>query len=82
MLHAGAGIPGLAYSRSMKDFLVDLARGVAGALFSVVACVLVVVIGALLVGYGIAQDWRWMVNGGVFLAVLGVLFLYRFWIDD
>ncbi len=66
----------------MRAFLIDLVKGVSAALFSVVAGVLVIVIGALLVGYGIFKDWQWMINGGVFLAVLGLLFLFRYWIDD
>ena len=66
----------------MKEFLIDLIRGVTGAIISVLACVAVVVIGALLVGYGIANELQWVINAGVFLAVLGLLFLFRYWIDD
>lgn len=66
----------------MKEFIIDLVKGISAALLSILAAVLVVVIGGLLVGYGIHKEWQWLINSGVFLAVLGLLFIFRWWLDD
>ena len=65
---------------AMEDLLVNLAKGVTSAHFSALAAVMVVVFGATLAGYGIVSGWRWMINGGIYLAGPG--FLFRYWIDD
>lgn len=66
----------------MKEFFLEILRAIAGAFLSVIAAVLVVIIGGLMVGFGIYKEWQWLTNSGVFVAVLGCLFVTRFWFGD
>ena len=66
----------------MKEFFLEILAAITGAFLSVIAAVFVVVIGGLMVGYGIYKEWEWLTNGGIFVAVLGCLFVTRFWFGD
>ena len=66
----------------MKEFFLEIVGAIAGAFLSVIAAVFVVIIGGVMVGYGIYKEWEWLTHGGVFVAVLGCLFVTRFWFGD
>ncbi len=66
----------------MKDLIVGIFKAIAEALLSVVAAVMLVVLGAVIAGYGLYKDWGWLTNGGVIVAALGLAFLFKWWQSD
>ena len=63
----------------MKQFLLEILGVVTTAFLSVIASLLVIVIGGLMVGYGLHKEWEWMTNGGIFVVIFGFVFLTRYW---
>jgi hypothetical protein len=38
---------------------------------------ILIAMGAGMAGYGIFQDWPWLINGGIIVAALGVFWIVR-----
>ena len=66
----------------MKELLFNLFKTVSTFLFALLAPLILVIVGALGVGYGEYKEWQWMTTGGVFLAALGLMFIFRYWWFD
>ena len=66
----------------MQTFIAIL-KSIAGFLFALIAPFLLVVVGVLIFAFGVHKEWQWVANGGIVLAVLGILWIVRYlWLDD
>ena len=63
------------------DILVKVFKWIASILVAILAPLLLIVIGALMVGYGGYKDLQWVMNGGMFLAALGIIWIVKGWWD-
>ncbi|MGI9220556.1 MAG: hypothetical protein ACR2QS_05915 [Woeseiaceae bacterium] len=63
----------------MKRFILELLGVISAAILSVIASLLVIVIGGLMVGYGLHKEWEWLTNSGIFIVIFGFVFLTRYW---
>lgn len=63
----------------MKDFLIEIIKAISFGFLSIFAAILVIVIGGIMVGFGLHKEWEWLTNGGIFVVVFGFVFLTRFW---
>lgn len=64
------------------ETIAAILKWTASLILAILAPIIIIVIGALLVGYGIYKDWQWMTNGGVFLAAFGFIWIMKEWVSD
>ena len=61
------------------DVILKATRWIAGVIFLIVAPLILIVIGALIAGFGISKEWSWVTNGGAIICALGIFWTFRMW---
>jgi hypothetical protein len=63
----------MACMQTIKEIL----KFIGGVIIAVLAPFVLIVLGALVVGFGIYTDLEWVMNGGMVLAALGVVWIIK-----
>ncbi len=69
------------HPQPMETF-VKVLKWIGGLILAILAPVILIVIGAMMFGYGVYKEWEWMRYGGMFLIVLGIVWITKYWWDD
>jgi hypothetical protein len=59
--------------------LKEILKWFGGLIVALLAPFVLIVLGALVVGLGIYAEMEWVINGGVVLAALGVVWIMKGW---
>lgn len=61
--------------------LLGFLRSLVMFILAALAPFIVIVLGGVVVGAGIYMQFEWLMYGGAFLCVLGIVWVGRFWFD-
>jgi ABC-type glycerol-3-phosphate transport system permease component len=64
------------------ETVANILKWVASLVLAIVAPIIIIVIGAMMVGYGIYRYWQWLRNAGVVLAAFGFIWIMKEWVSD
>ncbi len=59
------------------ETLKEILKFLAGLVVALLAPFVLIIIGALIIGFGIYTELEWVVNGGMVLAALGVVWIMK-----
>jgi hypothetical protein len=62
--------------------LKELFRAISQFMLTLFGPIILIVAGVALAGFGLSQDWQWLMYGGVVVAIVGVIFIARIWFDN
>ena len=66
--------PGGRTNRMLKSIL--------SFILGLIAPIILTLVGAFIVGFGIHMEWEWVTNAGLIVALIGVIWTVRMWWED